>query len=88
MLTNVKNHNKIKNVRIITPGTGMWRVHIKGKGSSTGDFMKKVPTATCALRDRKIDFIERVYTSSTFYMKSAVYEDQLMPRKWHVIEHA
>ena len=39
----------------------------------TGDFMKKVPTATCALRDRYIVSIERVYTLSTFYMKSAVY---------------
>ena len=38
----------------------------------TGDFMKKVPTATCALRDRYIVSIERVYTHSTFYMKSAV----------------
>ena len=38
----------------------------------TGDFMKKVPTATCALRDRYIVSIERVYTLSTFYMKSAV----------------
>ena len=37
-----------------------------------GDFMKKVPTATFALRDRYIASIERVYTPSTFYMKSAV----------------
>ena len=34
--------------------------------------MKKVPTATCALRGRKIVSIEQVYTPSTFYMKSAV----------------
>ena len=40
----------------------------------TGNFMKKVPTATCALRDRQIVSIERVYTPSTFYMKFAVYE--------------
>ena len=39
---------------------------------STGDFMKKVPTATCALRDRKIVSIEWVYTPSTFYMKPVV----------------
>ena len=38
----------------------------------TGDFMKNVPTATCALRDRQIVSIELVYTPSTFYMKSAV----------------
>ena len=41
--------------------------------SDTGDFIKKVLTATCALRDRQIVSIERVYTSSTFYMKSAVF---------------
>jgi len=34
--------------------------------------MKKVPTATCVLGDRYIVSIERVYTPSTFYMKSAV----------------
>ena len=34
--------------------------------------MKKVLTATCALRDRYIVSIERLYTPSTFYMKSAV----------------
>ena len=34
--------------------------------------MKKVPTATCAFRDRWIVSIERVYTQRTFYMKSAV----------------
>ena len=34
--------------------------------------MKRVPTATSALRDRKIVSIERVYTPSTLYMKSAV----------------
>ena len=34
--------------------------------------MKKVPTATFSLRDRYIVSIERVYTPSTFYMKSAV----------------
>ena len=39
---------------------------------STGDVMKKVPTATCALRDRLIVSIERVYTPNTFYMESAV----------------
>ena len=39
---------------------------------STGDFMKKVPTATCALRDRWIVSIERVYTPTSFYMESAV----------------
>ena len=41
----------------------------------TGDFMKKVPSATCALRDRWIVSIEQVYTTSTFYMKSAVSKD-------------
>ena len=40
--------------------------------SATGDFMKKVPTATCALRDRQIFSTERVHTTSTFYMKSSV----------------
>ena len=40
--------------------------------SATGDFMKKIPTATCALRDRYIVSIERVFTTSTFYMKSTV----------------
>ena len=40
----------------------------------TGDFMKKVLTTTCALKDRYIVSIERVYTPSTFYMKSAVCE--------------
>ena len=40
--------------------------------SATGDFMKNVPTATCALVDRQIVSIERVYTPSTFYMKSSV----------------
>jgi len=40
--------------------------------SSTGDFMKKVLTATCALRDRIVS-IEQVYTPSTFYMNLAVY---------------
>ena len=35
--------------------------------------MKKVPTATSALRDRYIVSIERVYTPSTFYMKSSVF---------------
>ena len=39
----------------------------------TGDFMKKVPKATFALRDRQIVSIERVYTPSTFYMKTAVF---------------
>ena len=39
---------------------------------TTGDFMKKVPTAASALRDRKIASIERVYTPSTFYKKSDV----------------
>ena len=39
---------------------------------SSGDFMKKVPTATCAFRDKYIISIECVYTPSTFYMKSAV----------------
>ena len=34
--------------------------------------MRKVPTATCALRDRYIVAIEGVYTPSTFYRKSAV----------------
>ena len=34
--------------------------------------MKKVPTATCALRDKYIVSIERVYTPSTFYIQSAV----------------
>ena len=34
--------------------------------------MKKVLTAACALRERKIVSIERLYTSSTFHMKSAV----------------
>ena len=34
----------------------------------SGDFMKKVTTATCALRDRWIVSIERVYTPRTFYM--------------------
>ena len=38
----------------------------------TGNFMKNVPTATCALMDRLIVSIERVSTPSTFYMKSAV----------------
>ena len=38
------------------------------------DFMKMVPTATCALRDRQIISLERVYTPSTFYMKSAVFQ--------------
>ena len=38
----------------------------------TRDFMKKVPTATCALRFRQIVSIERVYTPRTFFMKSAV----------------
>ena len=41
---------------------------------TTGDFMKKVPTATCALRYRQKVYIERVYTPSTYYMKSAVVE--------------
>ena len=36
-------------------------------------FHEKGPTATCALRDRYIVSIEWVYTSSNFYMKSAVY---------------
>ena len=37
-----------------------------------GDFMKKVLLATWVLRDRWIVVIERVYTASTFFMKSAV----------------
>ena len=40
--------------------------------SNTGDFMKKVPKATCALWNRHIVSNERVHTASTFYMKSAV----------------
>ena len=40
---------------------------------ATGDFIKKVLTATCGLRDRQIVSIEQVYTPSTFYMKPAVY---------------
>ena len=39
---------------------------------ATGDFMKKVPTATFVLRDRYIVSLELVYTPNTFYMKSAV----------------
>ena len=39
---------------------------------STADFIKKVPTATCALKDRWIVSIEQVYSPSTFYMKLAV----------------
>ena len=39
---------------------------------NTGDFMKKVPTATFALMDRWIVSIGRIYTPSTFNMKSAV----------------
>ena len=35
---------------------------------STGEFMKKVHTTTCALRDRKIVSIERVYTSSMYLL--------------------
>ena len=35
--------------------------------------MKKVLIATCTLRDRWIVVFERVYTSSSFFMKSAVY---------------
>ena len=41
---------------------------------STGDFMKNVPTANCALRDGQIVSIEGVYTPSTFYIKSVVAE--------------
>ena len=38
----------------------------------TGDFMKKVPQLPVCNRDRQIVYIERVYTPSTFYMKSSV----------------
>ena len=41
--------------------------HCKKRNLNTGDFMKKVPTATCALRDKYIVSIERVYTPSTFF---------------------
>ena len=41
-------------------------------GKPTGDFIKKLPEANYALRNRLIISIERVYTSSTFYMKSAL----------------
>ena len=41
-------------------------------GTATGNFKKKLPTATCKLRDRWIVSIERVYTPSTFYTKSDV----------------
>ena len=43
--------------------------------------MKKVPTATCALRDRQIVSIERVYTPITSYMKSAVPNGSDLSRK-------
>ena len=33
-----------------------------------------VPSATCALRDIKIVFIEGVYTAETFFIKSVVPE--------------
>ena len=54
----------------------METIYLSHLHSGTGDFMKKVPTATCALIDRQIQIvsIERVYTPSTFYMKSAVAE--------------
>ena len=45
--------------------------------------MKKVPTATCALKDRKIVSIERVYTPSNFYMKSVV----LALMAWNIYKH-
>ena len=41
----------------------------------TGDFMKRYTQLPCALRDRQIVSIERVYTLSTFYIKSAVLEE-------------
>jgi hypothetical protein len=52
--------------------------------ANTGDLEKKVPTATCVLRDRYIVSIERVYTPSTFYMKSAVDDaaSQIIPPKF------
>ena len=51
----------------------MYTLIQKRSDSSTGDFLKKVPSsATWALRDRQIAFIERVYTVRTFYVKSAV----------------
>ena len=51
-----------------------WRTNSRQdtRCTRTGDFMKKVPTATCALRNRKVVSVERVYTPSTFYIKSAV----------------
>ena len=39
----------------------------------TGDFMSKVPQLPVCTRDRSIVSIERVYTQSTKYMKSAVH---------------
>ena len=53
----------------------------KMKRPDNEDFMEKVPTATCALRDRSIVSIERVYTPNTFYMKSAV--SNIVYHKYH-----
>ena len=47
---------------------------------------KKGPIATCALRDRWIDSIERVYTPSTFYMKSAVLHSPALHRLTRLIQ--
>ena len=52
----------------------METIYISLVHTCTGNFMKKVPTATCALGDRWIVSIERVYAPSTFNMKSAVAE--------------
>jgi len=41
--------------------------------NNTGDFMKKVPQLPVWARDRQIVSIDRVYTPSTFYMKSSVH---------------
>ena len=43
--------------------------------ADTESFFKKVPSATCVLRDgfdRLILFIKRVYTEQTFFKKPAV----------------
>ena len=54
--------------------------------------MKKVPTATCALRDRNVVSIERVNTPSTFYMKSAVVPNSFANKSiqiivWNFVNH-
>ena len=63
-------NNKKQNFQDRSHRSAGWHSPTRSLGpADTGDFMKKIPTATCALRDSSI---EQVYNPSTFYLKSAV----------------